>query len=74
MSSKSNYKKLIQIFNVTFNFKIPFEDWSKSEFIEFAKDFMNGNTEYYQDEYFLSNYQKIVKDLLSKLESELQNA
>ena len=49
MSNKSNYKKLIQIFNVSFNFKIPFEDWSKSEFIEFAKDFMSGNTEYDRD-------------------------
>ena len=71
MIEKSNYKKLIQIFNVSFNFKIPFEDWSKSEFIEFAKDFMSGNTEYYQDEYFINNYQKVVNDLLTNLESEV---
>ena len=50
------YKELVNIFEESFNYRLDFKNWSKKEFINFVKDFMNGKTEYYKDDNFIKLY------------------
>ena len=62
----SNYKRLLTIFEESFNYKLSFPTMSKNEFYKFIKDFMNNKTEYYQDDYFINNYKEEVKKLMNE--------
>lgn len=55
------YKELVNIFEKSFNSRLDFKNWSKKEFINFVKDFMNGKTEYYKDDNFIKLYDDKVK-------------
>lgn len=59
--------RLITIFNESFNYKIDFQTMDKIDFLQFAKDFMEGKTEYYKDEYFLEHYNQEVSSILLTL-------
>jgi hypothetical protein len=55
------YKELVNIFEESFNYRLDFKKWSKKQFINFVKDFMNGKTEYYKDDNFIKLYDDKVK-------------
>ena len=55
------YKELVNIFEESFNSRLDLKIWSKKEFINFVKDFMNCKTEYYKDVNFIKLYDDKVK-------------
>ena len=58
------YKQLVEIMDESFNYHLDFKSWNEDQFMAFVKAFMNGKTEYYQDDYFLKYFEKNVQSTL----------
>jgi len=65
-SINENIFHLLNIMEPSFNYNLPFRSWSKKEFLKFTKDFINGKTEYYMEEWFRKRYLNAVKKILKK--------
>ena len=61
------YEEFVSIMDESFNYKLDFKSWDKEEFLKFCRDFFNGKTEYYMDEYFKKHYAKKCKKYLTLL-------
>ena len=51
----------------SFNYKLDFKSRDGEEFLQFCRDFFNGKTEYYMDEYFKKHFAKKCKKYLTML-------
>ena len=58
-------QELIKIMDGSFNYALDFKSWNEKDFINYVKDFLNGKTEYYMDDYFLENCKEKVVYLLT---------
>ena len=58
------YKQLVEIMDESFNYHLDFKSWNEDQFMAFVKAFINGKTEYYQDDYFLKYFAKNVQSTL----------
>lgn len=67
MKNIRQISRLLTIFEDSFNGNIDFESMEESEFLDFVRDFVNGKTEYCEDEYYTKNYSEEVKEILSSI-------
>ena len=64
---RKKIKELRNIMSESFNHHIDFNSFTDLAFINFTKQFLKGDTEYYKDEYFQQFEEKDVESLLSEL-------
>ena len=61
---KMKYDKFVSIMDESFNYKLDFKSWDREEFLQFCRDFLDGKTEYYMDEYFKKYFDRDQKRIL----------
>ena len=61
---KMKYEEFVSIMDESFNYKLDFKSWNRDKFLQFCRDFFNGKTEYYMDEYFKKYFAKKCKKAL----------
>ena len=61
------YKELVSIMDDSFNYNLDFQSWDKKEFLQFCRDFLDGNTEYCVDKHFQKHYAKKCEEYLGEI-------
>tara|TARA_R100000234_G_C4886082_1_gene129421 strand:+ start:361 stop:555 length:195 start_codon:yes stop_codon:yes gene_type:complete len=57
------YEEFVSIMDELFNYNLDFKSWDREEFLQFCRDFFNGKTEYYVDEYTKQQEGKLLISL-----------